>query len=60
MVAGLLTLVLGHHVHGTLLLLAALALLPGSVFGRRGKRHVAHAQAEPIQAEQARKWRKAA
>lgn len=40
--AGLIALVGGHLIHGALLLLAAGVLLPGSVLGRRHKRHPAH------------------
>lgn len=61
-VAGVLSLASGHNMHGALLLLAALVLRNGSVFGRRGRRHL-HADmpaVEQAQADAARKWRKAA
>lgn len=43
---GLLALALGHVIHGALLLLAALPLFKGSVWGRRGRRHRGHTLAE--------------
>jgi hypothetical protein len=38
LLGGLLALASGHVIHGALLLLAALALVNGSVFGRRHRR----------------------
>lgn len=60
--AGLLSLARGHNVHGALLLLAALVLFNGSVFSRRGRRHLHDdlSAAEQAQADTNRKWRKAA
>lgn len=61
-VAGMLSLASGHSMHGALLLLAALVLFNGSVFGRRGRRHLHEdlSAAEQAQADATRKWRKAA
>jgi len=59
--AGLIALGGGHLIHGALLLLAAGVLLPGSVLGRRHKRHPApeFGAARPG-SQAASKWRKAA
>lgn len=59
--AGLLTLLSGHLIHGALLMLGGLALVPGSIWGRRHKRQprdasLLTAEGAPV----ARRWRKAA
>lgn len=59
--AGLLTLLSGHLIHGALLMLGALVLVPGSIWGRRHKRQpldvgLLTAEGAPV----ARRWRKAA
>ena len=61
-VSGLLTMLAGHSLHGALLLLAGLALVQGSIWGRRGKRHAAAESMHEVTVETAdsRKWRKAA
>ena len=51
----------GHVIHGALLMLGAMLLLPGSIFGRR---HRQHHLSEATMASSApappRRWRKAA
>lgn len=59
--AGLLALASGHVIHGALLLLGGLVLVPGSIWGRRHKHHVADASlSEPHSVPTTRRWRKAA
>ncbi len=50
--AGLLTLSAGHPLHGWLLVLGSLALVKGTVWGRRGRRRLGAPLAQ-------RRWRKA-
>jgi len=60
--AGLLTLAAGHPLHGWLMILGGLMLVKGTVFGRRGRRHLREHEAAMQQtaASAGRKWRKAA
>lgn len=60
--AGLLTLLSGHHLHGGLMLLAALLLVKKSVFARGYRRQALEAAllSQPASVSPARKWRKAA
>ncbi len=60
--AGLLTLGAGHLLHGWLLILAGLVLSKGTVFGRRGRRHLREHEAavQHTATATSRKWRKAA
>lgn len=59
--AGLLTLLSGHVIHGALLMLGGLVLVPGSIWGRRHKRHLLAAPVLATSAPAAtRRWRKAA
>lgn len=59
--AGLLTLLSGHAIHGALLMLAGLVLVPGSVWGRRHKPHHLDAALQATSSAPAtRRWRKAA
>lgn len=59
--AGLLTLLSGHVIHGALLMLAGLVLVPGSIWGRRRKQHRLDATLLAASSAPAtRRWRKAA
>lgn len=59
--AGLLTLLSGHVIHGALLMLAGLVLVPGSIWGRRHKQHQLDATLLATSSAPAtRRWRKAA
>lgn len=62
LVAGLLTLAAGHPMHGWLMVLGALMLVRGTVWGRRSRRYAEMPMLteapQPTQAS--RKWRKAA
>ena len=58
--AAMATLVNGHVVHGALMLLAAMALLPGSIWGRRHRQHPRVATLATTLSAAPRRWRKAA
>lgn len=52
LVAGMLTLVAGHPLHGGLMLLGSLLLVKGTIWGRRGRRRAAiTVQAEGVRDE---------
>lgn len=50
----------GHLIHGALLMLGAMLLLPGSVLGRRHRQHLNEATLAPSTPAPPRRWRKAA
>lgn len=50
----------GHVVHGALLMLGAMLLLPGSIFGRRHRQHLSEAALASSTPAPPRRWRKAA
>ncbi|MFT3857604.1 MAG: hypothetical protein QM742_08945 [Aquabacterium sp.] len=63
LVAGLLTLAAGHPMHGWLMMLGALMLVKGTIWGRRSRRHTEMPMlAEHVDTEAAapRKWREVA
>lgn len=50
----------GHVIHGALLMLGAMLLLPGSILGRRHRQHLNEVALAPSTPAQPRRWRKAA
>ncbi|TAK92954.1 MAG: hypothetical protein EPO09_14200 [Aquabacterium sp.] len=50
----------GHVIHGALLMLGAMLLLPGSIFGRRHRQHLSEAALASSTPAPPRRWRKAA
>ena len=50
----------GHVIHGALLMLGAMLLLPGSIFGRRHRQHLTEAALASSTPAAPRRWRKAA
>lgn len=50
----------GHVIHGALLMLGAMLLLPSSIFGRRHRQHLSEATLASSTPAPPRRWRKAA
>jgi hypothetical protein len=50
----------GHLIHGALLMLAAMVLIPGSIWGRRHRLHATQPSVASAALAVARRWRKAA